>query len=147
MDKRLSAISATSGPPTTKVVPLLRVFLVEDSRPVSELLTEQLNDIPHVQVVGAAECERTAFDALDEIRCDALIVDIKLREGNGIGLLRRLAATEAALPRPATRIVFSNYTENEYRVLAKRYGAQYFFDKVTDLRALLALVGQLASGD
>ena len=132
---------------TTKNVPPLRVFLVEDSRAVSELLTEQLNDIPDVRVVGAAESEPAALDALDETSCDVLIVDIKLREGNGIALLRRLAATAASRPRPATRIVFSNYTESEYRVLAKRYGAQHFFDKATDLRALLALVGHLASGD
>jgi len=147
MDKSQSAIPTTSGASTTKVVLPLRVFLVEDSRAVSELLTEQLNDIPDVQVVGAAESERAAIEALDTTSCDVLIVDIKLREGNGIGLLRHLAATALPLPRPVTRIVFSNYTENEYRVLARRYGAQHFFDKSTDLRALLALVVHLANGD
>jgi len=139
-------MSTKSGASTTGVVQPLRVFLVEDSPAVAELLTEQLNDIRDVHVVGAAESEGAAIVALDATSCDVLIVDIKLREGNGIGLLRRLAASQVPRPRPPVRIVFSNYTENEYRVLAKRYGAQHFFDKATDLRALLAVVGRLASG-
>jgi DNA-binding NarL/FixJ family response regulator len=147
MDKSRSVIATTPEASMAEAAPPLRVFLVEDSRAVAELLTEQLNDIPDVLVVGVAESERAALDALDATPCDVLIVDIKLREGNGIGLLRRLAATDASAPRPATCIVFSNYTENEYRILAKRYGAQHFFDKSTDLRALLALVVHLSNGE
>lgn len=122
----------------------LRVYLVEDSPRVCELLTEQLNDIPDVSVVGTAASEQTAVEALRRVDCDVLIVDIKLQTGNGIGVLRALHAMAESIAGPATRIVFSNYTEREYRVQAARYGAQHFFDKSTDLVALLTLVVHLS---
>ena len=122
----------------------LRIFVVEDSRAVRDLLCEQLNDIPNATVVGTADSEQTALQGLDHTPCDVLIIDIQLRTGNGIGVLRALHTTHAdrrALPR---RVVFSNYTEDEYRRLASRYGAHDFFDKATDFTALLQLIGTLA---
>ncbi len=135
-----------SDAPLAPVDSPLRVFVVEDSQRVCALLTEQLNDIPNVVVVGAAASEQAAVDALSHLACDVLIVDINLRAGNGIGVLRKLSAMAGSISEPGTRIVFSNYTEREYRLLAERYGAKYFFDKSTDLIALLTLVLQLASG-
>lgn len=119
----------------------LRVFVVEDSRKVRDLLTEQLNDIEGVLVVGSAESERAAVEGLRQIPCDVVILDIKLSEGSGIGVLRTL---EKSPLDDVTRIIFSNYTEGEYRSLAKRLGAEHFFDKSTDFIALINLITRLS---
>lgn len=128
----------TSPPPQR---PQLRVFVVEDSRMVRDLLTEQLNDIDGVLVVGSAESERGAIEGLRHTPCDVVILDIKLSEGSGIGVLRTLDKSSAS---EATRIIFSNYTEGEYRILAKRLGAEHFFDKSTDFLALIHLITYLS---
>ncbi|MGD9602322.1 MAG: response regulator [Gammaproteobacteria bacterium] len=123
----------------------LRVFIVEDSPTVRALLVEQLVEIPHVQVVGTAESEREARDALAQTPCDVLIADIQLREGTGLGVLRELANAQPAREQPATRIIFSNYVESEFRRLAALYGAQYFLDKATGFGTLLDIIDRLAA--
>lgn len=131
-------VTETSTPPHH---PPLRVFVVEDSRRVRDLLTEQLNDIEGVLVVGSAESEQDAIEGLRDTACDVVILDIKLREGSGIGVLRTLDKSSTS---DVTRVIFSNYTESEYRTLAKRLGAEYFFDKSTDFRALINLITSLS---
>lgn len=121
--------------------PPLRVFMVEDSPTVRDLLVEHLNDIEGVRVVGTADSERDAVSALRDTPCDVIILDIKLRQGSGIGVLRTL---DTASGPNATRIIFSNYTEGEYRAVATRLGAAYFFDKASGLRALLELITSLS---
>ena len=96
---------ATETTATTRS-PALRVFVVEDSRRVRELLTEQLNDIDGVLVVGTAESERGALEGLRQTPCDVVILDIKLSEGSGIGVLRTLDQWSLG---DMTRIIFSNY--------------------------------------
>jgi DNA-binding NarL/FixJ family response regulator len=120
----------------------LRVFVVEDSRKVRELLTEQLNDIEGVLVVGTAESERSAVEGLHQTPCDVVILDIKLSEGSGIGVLRALEKSPIGT---MTRVIFSNYTESEYRTLARRLGAEHYFDKSTDFIALITLISSLSN--
>ncbi|MGH8595669.1 MAG: response regulator [Gammaproteobacteria bacterium] len=121
----------------------LRIVLVEDSRAVVAALSEQLNELPNVIVVGNTDSEQGAVELLGSTEYDVVILDIQLRLGTGIGVLRTLAR----LPEPArkhTAMIYSNYAEGEYRAAAARFGARYFFDKTADTQSLLATVAQLA---
>jgi response regulator of citrate/malate metabolism len=69
----------------------LRVFLVEDSLDVRELMIENLTMIPGVVVAGVSESEGDALNQLNALPCDVLIVDIQLKKGNGINLLRQIS--------------------------------------------------------
>ena len=121
---------------------VLRVFLVEDGVRVRALLLELLHDIPHLRVVGTAACEGTAVTGVPALRCDVVIVDINLREGSGLGVLRRLGA--AGNGGNTTFIVFSNCAEAGYRRLAARLGALHFFDKAQGPSALMDTMRHLA---
>ncbi|MBI4697228.1 MAG: response regulator transcription factor [Gammaproteobacteria bacterium] len=142
----MTQLSAAPGS-TPQGRPPLRIFLVEDSRRVRELLTEQLNDLPDVEVVGAEESERDAIESLRRTPCDVVILDIKLREGTGISVLRSLRRDEEQEPevreRKPLRMVFSNYTESGYRQLAAHLGAKHFFDKSCDLLAMINVIRAL----
>jgi DNA-binding NarL/FixJ family response regulator len=122
----------------------LNVFVVEDALKVRTIMEEQLNELPNVVCSGHAEDETSALEQLRAAACDVLILDIKLKSGTGLGVLRALIA--ASWPeRPGTRVIFSNYTDPEFRLLATRLGATHIFDKTRDFPALLALVSGLAS--
>lgn len=121
----------------------LRVFVVEDSSALCDVMVEQLGELPNVICSGRADNEASAIAALRDIACDVLIVDIKLKAGTGIGVLRAVAS-DWPHP-PATRIVFSNYTDPAFRTLAMCLGATHFFDKTNDFTSLLSLVTELAS--
>jgi response regulator of citrate/malate metabolism len=82
-------MSETTTISTDTSRPPLRVFLVEDSIDVRDLMMENLAMIPGVVVAGTSESEGDALTQLNALSCDILIVDIQLKKGNGISLLRQ----------------------------------------------------------
>jgi len=123
----------------------VRIIVVEDSAAVRDVLVEQLNEIPNVQVVGTADSESSALEVISATPYDILIVDIQLRVGTGLGVLRTLTLRPPEAGAPRTKIVFSNFTEGEFQRLAQRYDAQYFFDKSRGFTSLIHTVERLAS--
>jgi DNA-binding NarL/FixJ family response regulator len=120
----------------------LRIFLVEDSVAVRDLMIDTLSEIPGVVFAGFAEEEADALKKIDAEPFDVLILDIELKQGNGMSLLRTLAAS----PKPlnSTKIIFSNNVSNAFRRAGEKYGVRFFFDKsseFTKLRDLLAALG------
>lgn len=69
----------------------VRVFLVEDQRPMQELIRDLLDSVGGFEVVGAATNETSATDWLDRHRggWDLAIFDLLLAEGSGFTLLSR----------------------------------------------------------
>jgi DNA-binding NarL/FixJ family response regulator len=122
----------------------MNVFVVEDSPAVREIMLEQLAELPNVICSGHADNELTAIESLQKIACDILILDIKLKSGTGLGVLRAMEATGWPAS-PPTRIIFSNFTDRAFRILAQSLGVTHFFDKTQEFPSLLALVSDLAS--
>jgi DNA-binding NarL/FixJ family response regulator len=90
-----------------------------------------------VQVVGHST---TARDAIAEIRAlapDVAIVDIALENGNGFDVLEALI--EDGDSRPVI-IMLSNFASQRYREEAKRRGANYFFDKSSEILRLVETI-------
>ena len=117
----------------------VRVFLVEDSSAVRELIVQSLDE----QGVAWAGFSDTEADALDQLlvqHCDVLIVDIELRQGNGMSLLRKLA--EKQCPAADMKIVFSNNICEAYRRAGEQYGVAHFLDKSFDMPQLCSLLQQ-----
>ena len=85
----------------------LLAFVVEDSPVIQENLIAALEELAPVKVVGTAVDQAGALHWLTDTanRCDIAIIDIFLRQGSGMGVLRELhaAATlgrSGARPRP-----------------------------------------------
>jgi DNA-binding NarL/FixJ family response regulator len=123
--------------------PPLQVFLIEDSSLVRELLIESFADIPGIALIGHADSEDGALDQLALQPCDILILDIQLRQGNGISLLRRLGSDPQYDQQ--IRIIFSNNVSKGYHRLAEQLGVQYFFDKTSEFSDMRELLLQLGS--
>ena len=122
----------------------LRVFLVEDSAPVRELIQENLREIPGLVVIGFADTEAGALAALSHDAPDVVIFDIELKQGNGISLLRSLAS--AGLLRTTLKIIFSNNVSTAYRRVGKQYGVVHFYDKTSELSQLCSLLQRVRQG-
>jgi DNA-binding NarL/FixJ family response regulator len=69
----------------------VRVFLVEDQKPMQELLRDLLDSIGGFELVGSAPTETLATDWLLRHRggWDLAIVDLLLGEGSGFTLIGR----------------------------------------------------------
>ena len=123
----------------------LKAFVVEDSPVIRENLIAALEELAPVQVVGTAEDESSAVSWLlsDQHACDLVIVDIFLKVGSGLGVLRALRSAH----RPLNLIVLSNYATPDMRRKCLELGASRVFDKSNEIDALILYCARLAGGE
>lgn len=116
----------------------LRVFLVEDSAEMRARIIESAIDRGYANIVGCAESEGEAVAGISILKPDAVVLDIQLREGNGLNVLRWLKK-QPVESRPKV-VVFTNYANPEFRRYAEGQGAGYFLDKALEFRHLEGLL-------
>jgi DNA-binding NarL/FixJ family response regulator len=112
------------------VGPELTIYIVEDSPLVRERLLEVVGEIPNSRVVGQAEAVSEALEGICHAQPRVLIVDVQLRGGSGIRLLKQMRA--ARIDRPELVIVVTNYPSEDYRNASHECGADHFFDKASE---------------
>jgi DNA-binding NarL/FixJ family response regulator len=114
----------------------MRVFLVEDSDILRQRLTQTISDIPRTQIIGSAD---NASDAIAQIKASQpqlVILDIHLKQSSGYEVL-----CEVKAQRPETRVlILTNYSYPQYRAKYLEAGADYFFDKSTEMERALKAV-------
>ena len=108
----------------------VRVYLVEDSPHVRDLLLDFLNIPGEIEIVGYADTEAESVANILAQPVDAVIVDLKLREGSGMAVIEKLRKSNLS-PQPKL-IVFTNHAFPEIKRRAMQLGADYFFDKSAD---------------
>jgi DNA-binding NarL/FixJ family response regulator len=123
----------------------LKTFIVEDSPVIRESLIATLEELVPVQVVGTAEDENGAVQWLAQKghQVDLVIVDIFLKSGSGLGVLR----AQGRAAQPYKMVVLSNYATADMRRKCLELGAHRVFDKSTEIDALIQYCGQLAAGE
>jgi DNA-binding NarL/FixJ family response regulator len=123
----------------------LKTYIVEDSQVIRENLIATLEELGPVEVVGTAEDEFTAVQWLTRTNkhFDLVIVDIFLKAGSGLGVLR----AAQGLPQRHKIVVLSNYATPDMRRECLALGAHRVFDKSNEIDALIQYCGRLASGE
>lgn len=113
----------------------LKAFIVEDSAVIRDNLVAALEEMVPLTVVGTAEDEAGALLWLSDPQhlCDIAIVDIFLRRGTGLNVLRALQRNGHA----TERVVLTNYATDEIRRHALALGASRVFDKSGEIDALV----------
>ena len=122
----------------------LRAFIVEDSPVIRENLVAALEEMAPIQVVGTADDEASAVDWLSgsENRADLVVVDIFLKSGSGLGVLK----AAAGMPNGLKLVVLSNYATPDMRRKCLELGADRVFDKSNEIDALILYCCRLADG-
>ena len=122
----------------------LRVVIVEDSAIIRARLAETLSEIPNLEIIGQAESESDALSLLGEREWDAVVLDLQLKEGTGLGILKKLR--QGGRPSHTKVIVFTNYAFPQYRERSLSFGADFFFDKAREFHRVRDVLADLASG-
>ena len=121
----------------------LRVALVDDSERIRARLAETLAEVPNVEIAFAADSEGEAVRLVAAESWDVVILDLQLRVGTGLGVLK---AMQGLLGNAGhTAIVLTNYGFRQYRERALALGATHFFDKARDLDAMRDAIANLAA--
>ena len=123
----------------------ISTFIVEDSPIILTNLVATLEELAPVKVVGSAPDESGALRWLTEPanRCDLVIIDVVLKSGSGLGVLKGSTRGEVS----AKRVVLTNYATPDMRRRCAELGADRVFDKSHEIDALIAYCRQLAGGE
>lgn len=121
---------------------ILRVLLVEDSPLIRERLAESLVSPGRIEIVGQADSEQSAVGLLAAAPWDAMVLDLQLRHGTGLGVLRALASRR---PVGTKVIVLTNYAFPQYRAKSLALGADYFFDKAREYHRVREVLDGMAA--
>lgn len=122
----------------------VKTFIVEDSAIILDNLVATLEELTPVQVVGSAPDEEAAVDWLttDGRTVDLVIIDVFLKAGSGLGVLKRAAQRNL----PGKRVVLTNYATSEMRRKCLELGADRVFDKSNELDDLVTYCSRLSDG-
>ena len=119
----------------------LKVLLVEDSLRMQEILIWSVQAVPGLELVAMAD---TATEALAEfVRCrpEIVILDLALREGSGLDVLREIKHGA-----PGCRVlVFTTHDTEPYRTRCLAGGADFFFSKHKQHRELIQVLQALGA--
>ena len=117
------------------------IILVEDSTLVRERLREMLEEFPQIKLLGEYDNAAAAITSLLQQPADIVLLDIKLKGSSGLDVLRHVKGTH-----PATKvIVFTNHSDDEFRELFIRLGADYFLSKTHETQRLRETLAMLSA--
>ena len=120
-----------------------RVFIVDDHPIVRDGLITIINHEKDLAVCGEADEPQEALKAISELRPDVVIVDITLKNSDGIELTKSLKARYPTLP----VIVLSIHDELTYAERALRAGARGYLMKEVVSDRITAAIRTVLTGE
>lgn len=119
-----------------------KIFLVDDHPLVREWLTNLIHQQSDLSVCGEAEAAPQALQAIAKLKPDVAIVDISLKSGSGIELIKSIKTIQ---PDVAV-IVLSMHDENLYAERSLRAGARGYIMKRETAKKIIAAIRQVLEG-
>ncbi|WP_336739615.1 response regulator transcription factor [Aureimonas altamirensis] len=121
---------------------MTKVLIVDDHMVVRDGVRRLIAPL-QPEAIAEAETPRDALDAFRRMRPDIVILDINLRGGSGLEVLRRLHADDAR----ARIVVFSMYSDLVYATSARREGALGYVSKSAPSDELLTAIRRALRGE
>jgi DNA-binding NarL/FixJ family response regulator len=117
-----------------------RVFIAEDSPLLLDRLIALLASDPAIEVVGHADDAASAIESIRTLTPDAVILDLRLRRGSGIEVLRSVKGD----PRPPVVIMLTSSPPSQCRARCLGAGADYVLDKATEFDRPRDIVAEMS---
>jgi DNA-binding NarL/FixJ family response regulator len=121
---------------------VIRVCVVDDQTLVRQGIRILLGLVEGIEVVGEADGGRAALALLPGLRPDVLLLDLRMPDLDGVGVLRELRASGD--PPPA--IVLTTFDDDALFLEAIRAGARGFLLKDVSLERLAEAIRTVAAG-
>ncbi len=119
-----------------------RLLIVDDHPLVREGLKARLSAVPSVEVVGEAGNAQEAATQLAQARPDLVLMDVGMKDVNGIELTRRLLADRPDL----LVLILSMYDNPEYVNRAMQAGARGYVLKDAPASDIVDAIAAVAAG-
>lgn len=116
----------------------VRIFILDDSPQITEMLSELFNDPGYVDIVGCHDSALTAIEEIRRLNPDVVILDLQLKDGSGFDVLKAIRALPKADDIMA--ILFTNHASRELHAHALHLGADFSLDKSKDHAKILGII-------
>jgi DNA-binding NarL/FixJ family response regulator len=120
-----------------------RVLLIDDHAILRQGLAQLINQEEDMMVCGEAEEAPKGFEAVGVLKPDVAIVDISLKGGNGLELIKNIKASHPALP----ILVLSMHDESLYAERALRAGSLGYIMKEEAAESVLVALRKVIKGE
>lgn len=137
-----AAPPAPAGTTSPAATSKRRLFIVDDHPIVRQGLAQLIDNEPDLAVVGQGEDAYQSLREIGRLKPDMVLVDVSLKDSDGIELLKELRARDEDLP----VLVLSMHDESLYAERALRAGARGYIMKQEAPQKLLAAIRRVLTG-
>ena len=126
-----------------KVLSPARILIVDDHSMVREGLRMRISAFPDLEVCGEAASEEEAMLLIKETNPQLILVDISLKSGHGIELIKRVKSSHPSIK----MLVSSGFQESLYAERALRAGALGYLNKQDSGEKVIEAIRTVLRGD
>ncbi|MFN9986776.1 MAG: response regulator [Pirellula sp.] len=119
-----------------------RIFIVDDHPMMRDGMATQILHEPGLSVCGEADDVEPALQLISELCPDLVIIDISLKTGHGIDLIKRLRERNSTVK----MLVISMYDEAVYAERSLQAGAMGYLNKQTARETLINAIRTVLEG-
>jgi DNA-binding NarL/FixJ family response regulator len=127
-------------PGTSRRRSIVRLFIADDNIPFRTRLVSMFSGMDGICVVGESGDVPGAIEGIKRVNPDTIILDIHMPGGSGLDVLQ---VAKAFNPAPIV-IMLTVGQRSEYETVSYMMGADYFFEKSSDLRTMSRLLERYA---
>lgn len=126
----------------TSAKTLARILIVDDHPMMRDGLTTQISNEPDLAVCGEADDVAEALRRVGELNPDLVIIDISLKTGHGIDLVKQIRARHPKMK----MLVNSMYDESVYAERSLQAGALGYLSKQTARETVIDAIRTVLAG-
>lgn len=129
---------------------MLKVLIADDSALLRERLARTLANVPGVELVGQMTNGRETLDAVQQLKPDVVILDIRMPKGNGLQVLKAIKVDNdapmdgAPIDGAPVVIILTAYPHPQYQRICREAGAEFFFEKLSEFDRVPQVIANLA---
>ena len=127
----------------TKFQSISRILIVDDHALMRDGLTMRISSQEDMQVCGDAETEEGAIELVKQLSPDLVVIDVNLKEGNGIELIKRIKLLSPTIK----MLVISAFKESLYAERALRAGALGYLNKQESNEKVIQAIRTVIQGE
>jgi DNA-binding NarL/FixJ family response regulator len=117
----------------------MKVLIVDDSALIRVRLAELLTELDGIEIVAQSDNAYDAAKLIRQLEPDVAILDLRMPKRSGMDLIGDVKSG----PQPPKIIMLTNFPTPENREKCLSSGADYFFDKSSEIEGVMAVLKDL----